>query len=63
MTSTVRKITIEIELENDAFQGDEPTEVGRILNDYCIMIGKAEELVETSLRDYYGNRVGSVTIE
>jgi hypothetical protein len=64
----MRKITIEIKTENDAFQDNECGETARILRDLAryIEVEHAQDLENASpvrLFDRNGNRVGSCVVK
>ena len=58
--------TIEIELENAAFEGDPATELVRILKELAKNIENGRVSVSigsTKIRDVNGNTVGKMTVE
>lgn len=59
----MRTLKIEIELDNEAFQdGNEATEVARILDDLTKTGTGRLDSIALYLRDINGNRVGAVTV-
>ena len=57
---------IEIDLDNDAFQGQEgmeAMEVSRILEELVLKMNQTGVLGDTSLRDLNGSRVGQAVLE
>ena len=52
------KVTIEIDIDNSAFEEDPKFELDRILKE---IIGRGD--LNYSLRDYNGNKVGFIKIE
>lgn len=62
--SSMAKITIEINLENDAFVKDESYEVARILYELAdtIDIDGVDAVANRKLRDVDGNSTGTVTV-
>jgi hypothetical protein len=55
------KLTITIELDNDAFQPEPSAEVSRLLQECCrwLNLDRADSL---ALRDYNGNTVGKAVV-
>lgn len=57
------RLTITLDLENDAFAEDRAEEVYRILKDYVGLIGFLGAIEERHLLDINGNVVGEVTLD